>query len=243
MRMEWFKNWFDSPYYHLLYSNRDAIEAQKFIDQLLDFLQPSANARMLDLACGRGRHAIYLAKKGFQVTGIDLSPQSIAFAKQEERENLDFYIADMRKTFRINYYDYVFNFFTSFGYFFKEKDHLKSIQSISKGLKPNGYVVIDFFNSHYVIDHLVTSQIKEVEGTTFNITKRIDQQFIRKNITFDNNGTLESITERVRLFKLEDFQRMFSQSGLHILNTFGDYKLSAFDKINSPRLIIIGQKK
>jgi hypothetical protein len=51
--MEWFKNWFDSPYYHLLYSNRDAIEAQKFIDQLLDFLQPSANARMLDLACGR----------------------------------------------------------------------------------------------------------------------------------------------------------------------------------------------
>ena len=241
--MEWFKNWFDSPYYHLLYSNRNALEAQEFIDYLLDFLQPPSQARMLDIACGRGRHAIYLAKKGFQVTGIDLSPQSIDLAKQEESENLDFYIADMRKIFRINYYDYVFNFFTSFGYFFKEDDHLKSIQSISKGLKPNGYVIIDFFNSHYVIDRLITSQIKEVDGTTFHITKRIDEQFIRKEITFDNHGTKESITERVRLFKLEDFQRMFSQSGLHILNTFGDYKLSAFDKINSPRLIIIGQKK
>ena len=242
MRMEWFKNWFDSPFYHLLYSNRDAIEAQQFIDHLLNHLQPPANSKMLDLACGRGRHATYLAKKGFQITGIDLSPQSIAFAKQEERENLDFYIADMRETFKANYFDYVWNFFTSFGYFSEKSENLKSVQSISKSLKPKGFVIIDFFNSQYVLDHLVSNEMKRVNGITFLIERSVDQQFIRKKITFDDDGQKKSITERVRLFELEDFQRMFSRSGLHILNTFGDYKLSNFDILNSPRLIIIGQK-
>lgn len=242
MCMEWFKNWFDSPFYHLLYSNRDAIEAQQFIDHLLNHLQPPANSKMLDLACGRGRHATYLAKKGFQITGIDLSPQSIAFAKQEERDNLDFYIADMRETFKANYFDYVWNFFTSFGYFLEKSENLKSVQSISKSLKPKGFVIIDFFNSQYVLDHLVSNEMKRVNGITFLIERSVDQQFIRKKITFDDDGQKKSITERVRLFELEDFQRMFSRSGLHILNTFGDYKLSNFDILNSPRLIIIGQK-
>ena len=65
--------------------------------------------------------------------------------------------------------------------------------------------------------------MKRVNGITFLIERSVDQQFIRKKITFDDDGQKKSITERVRLFELEDFQRMFSRSGLHILNTFGDY--------------------
>ncbi len=73
----WFKDWFNSPYYHQLYFNRDEKEAAAFIDKLINYLQPAPNASMLDVACGKGRHSIHLAEKGFDVTGIDLSEDSI----------------------------------------------------------------------------------------------------------------------------------------------------------------------
>ncbi len=87
---------------------------------------------MLDVACGRGRHSRILASKGFVVTGIDISFDSIAFAKQFENENLDFYQHDMRLPFRVNYFDYAFNFFTSFGYFKTRREHDDAIRTIAK---------------------------------------------------------------------------------------------------------------
>ena len=113
----WFKDWFNSPYYHNLYFKRDENEAAAFIDNLVNYLSPAPGSKMLDVACGRGRHSIQLAAKGFDVTGIDLSEDSINYALQFEKDNLHFYQHDMRLPFRINYYDFAFNFFTSFGYF------------------------------------------------------------------------------------------------------------------------------
>ena len=107
----WFKDWFNSPYYHQLYFNRDEQEAAKFIDKLVDHLQPAPNALMLDVACGKGRHAVHLAEKGFDVTGIDLSEDSIKEALLHQTEKLHFYRHDMRLPFYINYYDCAFNFF------------------------------------------------------------------------------------------------------------------------------------
>ena len=112
---EWFESWFDSPYYHVLYKNRDFSEAELFIDKLIQLIEPTKASRVLDLACGKGRHSIYLNKKGFDVTGIDLSEKSIACAKTAENETLHFYMHDMRKLFRTNYFDVVLNLFTSFG--------------------------------------------------------------------------------------------------------------------------------
>src|SRR5215218_5621694 len=85
---EWYKDWFNSSYYHKLYFERDETEAQKFITRLIDHLKPPADSRMLDVACGRGRHSRFLASKGFDVTGIDISFDSIAYAKQFESDNL-----------------------------------------------------------------------------------------------------------------------------------------------------------
>ncbi len=65
------------PYYHQLYFNRDDKEAAAFIDKLIEHLKPAPGATMLDVACGKGRHSIQLAGKGFDVTGIDLSEDSI----------------------------------------------------------------------------------------------------------------------------------------------------------------------
>src|SRR6476620_1008681 len=109
MPKKWFQNWFNSPYYHILYKQRDDEEAELFIDNLCSFLKPAREARMLDIACGRGRHAIYLNKKGYDVTGIDLSISSIKFAQQHENPKLHFAVHDMRHLFYINYFDFAFN--------------------------------------------------------------------------------------------------------------------------------------
>jgi 2-polyprenyl-3-methyl-5-hydroxy-6-metoxy-1,4-benzoquinol methylase len=81
---EWFRTWFDSPYYKILYSHRSEEEAALFIDNLLSFMDLPERSRVLDLACGRGRHSVYLNEKGFNVVGIDLSNNSISDAKKHE---------------------------------------------------------------------------------------------------------------------------------------------------------------
>ena len=79
----WFESWFDSPYYHILYKNRDDTEAQKFLRNLLRVINPPSNAKILDLACGKGRHAIFLRKLNYKVVGTDLSKLSISEAKKK----------------------------------------------------------------------------------------------------------------------------------------------------------------
>lgn len=138
MQNTWFKNWFNSPYYHLLYKNRDRAEAAAFIDKLVQYENPAANSLMLDIACGKGRHARQLAAKGFDVTGIDLSVESIEAANQFATDNLHFYRHDMRLLFWINYFDYAFNLFTSFGYFRTQREHDDAMRCMSKALKKIG---------------------------------------------------------------------------------------------------------
>lgn len=240
---EWFQDWFNSPYYHLLYKNRDETEAKRFIDRLLDEIKPAAKAKILDLACGKGRYSRYLAEKGFYVTGLDIAKDSIEFAQQFENEYLSFFQHDMRLPFRINYFDYIFNFFTSFGYFETEHDHLKTVVNIARGLRPEGKFVLDFFNSKKVIAHLRSNEVKQVDEVNFHIQRSVDEQgYILKNIQFEDGGRFYDFTERVRAFTLEDFQRLFSRAGLRITRTFGDYHLYEFDEANSDRLILVGCK-
>ncbi len=240
---EWFKDWFNSPYYHLLYKNRDDAEAKRFIDRLLEHLHPQLEAEILDLACGKGRYSRYLASKGFNVTGVDIAQESITFAQQFENERLSFFVHDMRHPFRFNFFDYIFNFFTSFGYFESEKDHEKTIATIAKDLKPEGKFVLDFFNAKKVIRTLKREEVKQVEAVTFFIRRSVDAQgYILKNIEFEDRGEVFSFTERVRAFTLEDFTGLFSKAGLKIAQTFGDYHLHPFDEIESDRLILIGCK-
>ena len=155
MLQTWFKDWFNSPYYHQLYFNRDDNEAAAFIDNLISYLKPAAGSTMLDVACGKGRHSIQLANKGFDVTGIDLSDDSINEALESQSETLHFYKHDMRLPFRINYFDYAFNFFTSFGYFKTRREHDNAIRTIAQSIKKDGTFVMDFLNVHYAEDHLV----------------------------------------------------------------------------------------
>lgn len=240
----WFKDWFDSPYYHRLYFNRDEKEAAAFIRLLLSRLQPPADARMLDIACGRGRHSRMMAAGGYDVTGIDLSPAGIEFARRYETEKLHFFQHDMRLPFWINYFDYAFNFFTSFGYFRTEREHYNAIRTIAHSLKPGGLLVLDYLNVHYAEDHLVHKMEKEIDGVNYYITKWFDETHFYKKIVVEDDQLdqpLEFI-EKVAKFTLGDFNDMFSFHHLQVQEVFGDYQLGGYDVKKSPRLVMIAKK-
>lgn len=240
----WFKDWFNSPYYHQLYFNRDEKEAAAFIDKLINYLHLSSQSFMLDVACGKGRHSVHLAEKGFDVTGIDLSEDSIQEAKKSETEKLHFYRHDMRLPFWINYFDYAFNFFTSFGYFNTRREHDNAIRTISQSLKPNGIFILDYLNVHYAEDHLIHQFDKEIDGINYFITKWFDETHFYKKIVVEDESLEEPLiyTEKVAKFSLGDFTEMFAYQGLQIQEVFGDYNFSGYDVRKSPRLIVIAKK-
>ncbi len=241
----WFEDWFNSPYYHLLYKNRNDDEAQAFIERLISNLNPRTNARILDVACGKGRHSKVLADLGFDVTGIDLSEASIEDASKEGHDNLQFFQHDMRLPFRINYYDYAFNFFTSFGYFKTQREHNNALRSITQSLKKDGIIVIDFLNRKYISDRLEASATVESEEVTFLISKWQDENHFYKRIEVKENNeeTVQLLyTERVAKFGLDDFKEMLSIQNAEVVSVFGDYNLGEYDEQNSPRLIMVGKK-
>jgi len=242
MPKKWFQNWFSSPYYHILYHQRNVKEAEFFIDNLCTFLKPELGSKLLDIACGRGRHSIYLNQKGYDVTGIDLSKANIKFAQDSENETLQFFVHDMRNPFYINYFDIAFNLFTSFGYFETEKEHLKALQAFNKSLKKSGILVLDYFNSKKIMLNLAPQEVKQISGIDFHINKRIEDGKIIKNISFNAENHDFSFDEQVKAFSKNDFEGLFLKSGFKILHYFGDYSLNPFDELQSDRLIFICQK-
>ena len=234
----WYSSWFDSPYYHILYKDRDQEEAQGFMNHLTAFLQLPNKAEILDLACGKGRHSIYLNALGYDVIGADLSSSSIAYAKQFENDTLHFKEHDMCLPFPKKF-DAVFNLFTSFGYFEAEEDNLRTIKAIKAELKSGGCGVIDFLNAETVIKNLVASETKEIDGISFHIEKYMKDGHIIKDIHFEHNNIPYNFTERVKALTLKDFQNYFSEAGVTLKHCFGDYKLSPFDAATSERLILI----
>ncbi len=234
----WYTSWFDTPFYHILYKDRDFKEAGVFMDRLTSFLKLPPNAEILDLACGKGRHSKYLNELGYHVTGVDLSPSSIASAKQFENDTLVFEEHNMSVPYPKKF-DAVFNLFTSFGYFEMEGENLKTIIAIKSELKSNGYGVIDFLNADYVINNLVPNETKIIEGITFNIKRNIENGYIVKHIQFNYNNKINTFTERVKAITLSDFNTCFKEADVTLHHCFGDYQLNPYNKESSERLILI----
>ncbi len=235
---KWYSSWFDTPYYHILYKERNYREAQIFMDNLTHYLNLPEKAKVLDLACGKGRHSIYLNQLGFTVVGADLSENSISEAKINENDTLHFVVHDKREPFD-DKFDAIFNLFTSFGYFENREDDIKTLVAIKESLSDYGFAVIDFMNSQQVIENLIPEETKEVDGITFYIKRFVVDGFITKQIDFEDNGEKFQFTEKVRAYTLEDFQNMMDETGIYLLDTFGDYKLKKFHKNTSERLIMI----
>lgn len=234
----WYASWFDTPFYHILYQDRDEKEAAFLIRNLLQYLELEPPAKILDLACGKGRHSRYLNTLGYDVIGVDLSEQSINYAKQYENDLLHFEVHD-----KINPYpkqfDAVFNLFTSFGYFEDSEDNLQVIKNIKSSLKPSGYGIIDFMNAYKAQENLVKEEIKTVDGIRFHLYRYIKNNVIYKDIRFRFLDNEYHYTERVNALKLEDFEAYFERAEIELIDIFGDFDLSPFDYKNSNRLLLI----
>ena len=240
---EWFSTWFDSPYYHLLYQDRNQSEARYFLDNLLRHLHPKPKERLLDLACGRGRHAIYLNQQGFDVTGIDLSSENIDAARRHENERLRFFVHDMRAPLLYGPFDFVLNLFTSFGYFGEEAENVVALRNAADALQFGGKLVIDFMNTERTIRELVSHETKMVDGITFELHRHLDRDFVVKDIRFeDREGQPQHFQERVRALSVERFREYFYLAGLRLAEVLGDYDLRPYAPDSSPRMIFILKK-
>jgi SAM-dependent methyltransferase len=236
--MTWYSQWFDSPYYPILYSNRDHKEAGYFLDNLISFIKPEKKAKILDVGCGRGRHSIHLNKMGYDVTGVDLSVKSIDQCKQHENEELHFHVHDMRNLLTTNYFDISLNLFTSFGYFEKDHDNDRVIINTYKALRPGGHFILDFLNTRKTIETLINKESKTVKDINFQIRREFTGGMIVKSIEFKDKGHHHRFSERIHAYSPEQLLELVSNSGLSIENVFGDYNLNTFDINSSPRFII-----
>jgi len=240
--VSWFINWFDSPYYHILYKNRDKKEAEFFIENLAEYLSLKKRSKLLDIACGKGRHAKHFNSLGLDVVGVDLSSNSITTAKKNENETLQFFIHDMREVYKENRFDVVTNLFTSFGYFEKDEDEQKVINAMANNLKKEGILVIDFMNAKKVIANLVASEQKTIDFIQFNITRKVKDGYILKDVRIIDGKEEQQFQEKVKALTLADFSEFITNARLKIIDIFGNYKLEAFNAQNSDRLILICKK-
>ncbi|SDI42716.1 Methyltransferase domain-containing protein [Chryseobacterium taeanense] len=241
--MEWFESWFDTPYYHMLYSNRDYTEAENFITKLTADLKLEPDSKIIDLACGKGRHSVFLNKLGYDVLGLDLSRQSIEFDKQFENDSLAFGVHDMRNPIDADPVDAVFNLFTSFGYFDQESDDKKVFSSVCNALKTGGFFVLDYLNEEFVRKNIVPESTIIRGNIEFKITKKIEGRHIIKDIMFEDKGKPYHFFEKVKLHTLEAINSYAQEVGFERIKIWGDYQLNIFDKENSPRCINLFKKK
>lgn len=237
---DWFTDWFNTPYYHILYKNRNDADAQLFMRNITALLALPKTTHILDLPCGKGRHSVFLNSLGYKVTGGDLAENSIKIAKQFENDSLKFEVHDMRKVIN-KQYDAIFNLFTSFGYFKDDKEDILILQNIKDGIKNNGYFVFDFLNADKVKLNLVKEEVKTVDHITFKIKREITNGFIIKNISFFADNEQHSFTERVKYLDLEKMELFFKEVGFTVTNVFGNYRLENYNAQTSDRLILVAK--
>ena len=244
----WFKKWFSSKFYLDLYQHRDEEDARWIINLLQRNISVYSKSKVLDIACGSGRHSIELARRGFDVTGFDLSEYLIGEAKKnlvnsKERDlKVKFLIKDMRKFNFKNSFDIAVNIFTSFGYFESDEENSKVFENVSNSLRKDGYFIFDFLNKNYLENHLVPTT-RNKHGNITVVQKRIiENGFVKKNIIIKAGKKESQFEEVLKLYSLSEFKKMFSKYDLRINKLYGDYFGNKFNETESKRLIIIAQK-
>lgn len=244
----WFEEWFSNKFYLDLYQHRDEEDARWMINLLQRSISVNTKSKVLDIACGSGRHSLELARRGFDVTGFDLSKFLINEAKKnlksskEKNLKLRFLIKDMRDFNFKNSFEVAVNIFTSFGYFEDDSENFKVIKNVSDSLKTGGYFVFDFLNKKYLEKNLVPYS-KSRKGIYTVIQKRkIENGFVKKDITIKNGNKTTEFNEMLKLYSVIEFKKVFESYNLKIQNLYGDYFGNKFSENKSQRLIIIAKK-
>lgn len=239
----WFKTWFDTNYYHILYKHRDNEEANLFIGKLVNYLKLTPGLKVADICCGKGRHSLELSHYGLMVWGMDLSDNSIQYAKSMSNELTSFDVHDMRIPFPQNDFDAVFNLFTSFGYFENPLQDQQCLENIFNALKSGGTFIQDYINATYFTQNFPLSEEKLIDHVSFGISKYVQDGFIVKEIKIRDDQFEDVFFERVKIYTLDDLVDLHEKAGFVVENVFGDYHLNAFSAKESQRIIINSRKK
>jgi SAM-dependent methyltransferase len=241
--MAWFKDWFDREEYDLVYHRRDVREARMMVDLIVSTIGLHEGASVLDVACGRGRHAIELAGRGLDVVGLDLSHRAIEKARLEADAagvSARFVKADMRVPFCEGCFDCVVNLFTAFGYFDTREEHVEALRSMATSLAPDGWFVQDFLNAELVRSTLRPRDEHIENGVRIIQERWIEDDRVKKHIVVIRDGEQHSFNESVALFDLADLKAMYREAGLSIHCIFGSYEGEPYSS-QSPRLILFSR--
>lgn len=236
--MTWYKEWFGHEYLEL-YAHRDAGEADEHVAFVLARLGP-APQRVLDLACGAGRHTAALRRRGLSAVGLDLSLDLLAHPPCEPAV-----AGDMRSLpFAAGSFDWVLNFFTSFGYFERERENFCVLEEIVRVLRPQGRYLIDFLNRDRVLAGLQEREEQQVAGRRVEIKRWYDEatRRINKRIRLmAPDRSPRTYLESVRAYSREEVTIGLRWAGLEVDALYGNFRGEPFDG-DSERLIIVGHR-
>jgi len=232
---EWFEQWFGEEY-HALYPHRDDEDARRAVALIRNVVTWGSGDRVLDLACGPGRHAAELARWGGQVVGFDLSRAMLRRARERSRAAL--VRGDMRALpFRDGSFALAVNLFTSFGYFLDDGEHRLVVRQVAAALAPGGHFVLDYLNAEQVRRTL--KGIEQAKDRDVLVRRRIDSanRFVIKEIELRDEG--RRFEERVRLYGADELAALLTDAGLPVVARFGDYDGAAAGH-DAPRVILVG---
>jgi len=237
---DWFEEWFGEDYLNI-YQHRDETEAESAIELIATNLAGRRIDKVLDLACGAGRHTRVLRERWWTV-GLDLSMALLKLARKESPE-APYVRADMRELpFADESFDLVVNLFTSFGYFDDDSEHVRVLACVGAAMKRGGTFVIDFLNASQVRRELVPYDERVENGITIEQWRAIspDGRFVEKRIRLRERG--REYSERVRLLSPRDLQTMLLTAGFSVVKLFGDYAGTDWME-DSPRTILFASRQ
>lgn len=236
----WYTEWFGDEYLEL-YRHRDDAEADRLVALLARHGIGGRGDLVLDLACGAGRHAEALARRGARVIGLDLSAALLRRARTRGAGAL--VRGDMRCIgLATGRFDAVVNLFTSFGYFDTDEEHNAVTREVARVLAPGGFFVLDFLNADQVRAALVRRDERRI-GDQMIIQERCitgDGRYVVKTISM--GGQNRRFEERVRLFSRGELESMLLGAGLEIRAVYGDYDGGSHSP-DAPRCILVASRR
>ena len=243
--MSWYKDWFNSENYLKVYRHRNESEAEKLVELIVKSLGSKSDSKILDMASGSGRHAIIFAKRGFDVTAVDLSQRLLSEAKEIAGQNdvkIDFVLSNILDFETTKRFNLVLNLFTSIGYFDNDEDNFRVVLKAYDLLIDGGYFVLDYFNINYLLKNLIPTSVFSENGLRITQNRSIQGTRVVKNITIENGSSVEEFYESVRLYNYDEMMAYIKKAGFTIFQEYGDYNGNNFNKESSPRLIIFAKK-
>jgi len=243
--MTWYKDWFNSENYLKVYKHRDDSEAERLVGLIEKNVNLKPHSAVLDMACGAGRHAIAFAKKGFNVTAVDLSERLLEEAKKNAITtgvSIDFTLSDILKFETDLKFDLAVNLFTSIGYFEDDEENFAVIKKANSLIKNGGFFVLDYFNKNFLLKNLVPTSIISKNGLKITQNRSILGNRVVKKIIIEKDGSIEEFYESVRLYSHEEIDSFMNRAGFNIIKEMGDFYGNAYEEETSPRLILFAKK-